>query len=71
MIDDPDKLGWSPINKRPWGSDKPSDADTTEIVTNAFEVWQRAHPGKGLRDFWLAVANGEVEIPGSQGPPSA
>ena len=70
MTGDADEPGWSPINRRPWGSAKPPDADTIEIVTNVFKDWQREHPGKGLRDFWLAVANGEVEIPGSQAPPT-
>jgi hypothetical protein len=70
VTDDPDEPGWSQINQRPWGPAKPPDADTIEIVTNVFKESQRAHPGNGLRDFWLAVANGEVEIPGSRGPRS-
>jgi hypothetical protein len=56
------------VYHRPWGQAKPDDADTADITSNVLRDWKRDHPGATLREFWLAVAAGEVALPGAFGP---
>ena len=56
------------IYQRPWGRSKPDDAETTDEVENLYREWQRTRPGATLRQFWLPVSAGEVDIPGCSAP---
>ena len=38
-------------------------AETTDIIAKIFEQWNRKHPEGTVRDFWRAVAVGDVWIP--------
>ena len=40
------------------------NAETMDILSTLFQEWKRDHPGGTLRDFYAAVAAGEVKIPG-------
>ena len=37
-------------------------------VENLYREWQRTRPGATVRQFWLAVSAGEVDIPGCSVP---
>ncbi len=39
-------------------------AETIEVLAHLFREWKQRHPEATWRDFWTAVGNGEVEIPG-------
>jgi hypothetical protein len=37
--------------------------ETIEVLAAVFQEWKRDHPGGTWRDFWAAVAAGEVKMP--------
>jgi hypothetical protein len=39
-------------------------AETIEVLASVFQDWKVTHPDGTWRDFWTAVGNGEVQMPG-------
>jgi hypothetical protein len=39
-------------------------AETIEVLATVFQDWKVTHPDGTWRDFWTAVGNGEVQMPG-------
>ncbi|HEY7066434.1 MAG TPA: hypothetical protein VII06_33485 [Chloroflexota bacterium] len=39
-------------------------AETIEVLAALFQDWKQTRPDGTWRDFWTAVGNGEVQMPG-------
>jgi hypothetical protein len=39
-------------------------AETIEVLATVFQDWKQTHPAGTWRDFWTAVGNCEVQVPG-------
>lgn len=44
---------------------KPPPEETSDVIARIWQAWKAEHPGATIRDFWAAVAAGEVVMPDS------
>jgi hypothetical protein len=44
---------------------RPADDETSDVIAKIFKQWRETKPDGTLREFWKAVAAGEVKLPGS------